>query len=586
MKNLLSILFLFVPLLSESQLYVGNNSYIYNKSSLLFVKGNVELNGTANLYLRNGGQLLQGATGSSTNKGTGKISVFQEGTVNNYSYNYWCSPVGEATTASGNGDFGATMLHVPVTNTSSSPAVMNDTGLDGVSGTGMLSIATYWIWRFLSSANYSGWFFSGSATNISAGQGFTMKGTSGSDLTDVGEFTLNNGGSRQRYDFRGKPNDGTILVDVAENGFTLTGNPYPSALNVNAFLLDPGNSACDGIAYYWEQASVSSHVLMDYQGGYGTYSPISLESGGVYVPAIYNTYNPDGSINTEGASSGLTIERKFAPIGQGFMVKGVSNGVLSLKNQHRYFMMEGDSSQFHRFNNAAISSTQASLIPQIRLNTVMNNQYTSQIALVFVPTATDGLDTGIDAKSPVGNVPNDVYFSLENDKYVIQGVNFDIEKRIPLGIKSTDNCSFRFDASQILNFDASQPIFLYDAEDDSYHDIKNSFYEVSLPTGIYNDRFQITFRDHLLHTNDIQSGIVVFQNNSSQMLMVSNPNRLEIKSVKIYDLSGRQILNRAGLAVEEMYRFPTNGFSDGVYLVQVLSDNNNLKIQKVLISSK
>jgi hypothetical protein len=38
-------------------------------------------------------------------------------------------------------------------------------------------------------------------------------------------------GSAQRYDFRGKPNDGTIDIPVLLDELTLTGNPYPSALN-------------------------------------------------------------------------------------------------------------------------------------------------------------------------------------------------------------------------------------------------------------------------------------------------------------------------------------------------------------------
>ncbi|WP_284651414.1 T9SS type A sorting domain-containing protein [Flavobacterium terrisoli] len=587
MKNLLYILLLSVSFASKAQLYVSSSSYIYNKGSLLYVKGAVELNGSSNLYLRNGGQLLQGTTGTSVNKGTGKVSVYQEGTVNNYFYNYWCSPVGTASTTPGNEDFGISMLHVPTTNTASTEAVLDGGTLDGVSGTGTLTIASYWVWKFLSSAGYNQWFYSGPNTNISSGQGFTMKGTSGSDATNVGESTVNNIGSAQRYDFRGKPNDGNISVDVAANGFTLTGNPYPSALHVNAFLLDAANSACDGVAYYWEQdKSVNSHVLMDYQGGYGTYSPISLASNGIYVPATYNTYNEDGTLNVAGASSQLSIERKFAPIGQGFMIKGVTDGTLTIKNEHRVFKKEGDYSQFHRQNNA-MTSTDVVGIPQIRLNTIMNNQYTSQIALALIPSATDGVDNGIDAKSPVAdNIPNDVYFFLANEKYVIQGLNFDVDKRIAIGIKSTENSTFKFEVPQILNFDESQPIYLYDAEDDSYHDIKNGTYEVSLPTGIYNDRFQITFKDNSLNTTIaiVPSDLVVYQDNSLQMLTISNPKLIEIKSVVLYDLSGKKIFNKSELPVQDSHQFSTSGLSNGVYLAEVFSKENKRTVQKVLIS--
>ena len=297
-------LFLILSLTSNAQLFVKDNTYIFNKGNVVYVNGNVELNGSnSNFYLRSEAQLLQGTTSTSSNKGIGKLSVFQEGTVNNYAYNYWCSPVGNASTSIGNEDFGITMLSVPTTNTSSMAATMLAmNNYDGVSGIGTLSIAPYWIWKFLSSSTYSQWFQSGSTTNISAGQGFTMKGTSGSDATNPGESVANNPGSKQRYDFRGKPNDGNISVSVATNNFTLTGNPYPSALHVNAFLLDASNSACSGIAYYWEQdKTVNSHVLLAYKGGYGTYSPISLGSTGVYVSAPFNTYTITVTVNVLGS---------------------------------------------------------------------------------------------------------------------------------------------------------------------------------------------------------------------------------------------------------------------------------------------
>lgn len=82
------IVLLFVFLVSSAtyvsaQLYVSNNSYVFNKGALLFARGNLELNGANSLlYLRNEAQFLQGTSGSSTNRGLGRLSVFQEGTSN------------------------------------------------------------------------------------------------------------------------------------------------------------------------------------------------------------------------------------------------------------------------------------------------------------------------------------------------------------------------------------------------------------------------------------------------------------------------------------------------------------------------
>jgi hypothetical protein len=594
-----STLFIFCALFSLNslfgQLYVSNNSYVYNKGTVVYAKGNLELNGAnSNFYLRNEGQFVQGTTGTSSNTGVGKLSVFQEGTVNNYAYNYWCSPVGNASATIGNEDFGITMLNVPTTNIASTPATISSATYEGSSGAGALTIASYWIFRFLAQANYSNWVQSAAATDIQAGQGFTMKGTSGTDATNVGETTTNNPGSAQRYDFRGKPNDGTITVGVAADNFTLTGNPYPSALHVNAFLLDPTNTDCTGNAYYWEQdKTVNSHLLLAYRGGYGTYSPLGLLSNGIYVPAFFSSYNIDGTINVTGSSSGLVIERKYAPIGQGFMIKGRATGSpvsVTLRNAHRdYYKEVGTLSQFERVSNVLNEDqpTGINSTSHIRLNTIINNANTRQLALAFLPNATDGVDRGIDAMSPDSDLTNDVYFFLDSEKYVIEGVNFDVEKRIPLGVNVSGNSTFKFSLVQVVNFNEDQEVYLFDAFDGSYHNLIEGDYEVSLPTGIYNNRFEITFKDEALSiANPINENIFVVQNNSSQQLVISNPTMMEIKSVTLFDITGKLLFNKTKLDVKDRYEFSTASLSEAVYLVKIQSSDGQSYSQKIIVSSK
>lgn len=596
-KSCLCVLvFLVISPFCWAQLHVKSNSYVFVKDTYVFVNQDTDLQSNGAIYLRNEGQLLQGATGSSTNKGLGFLSVFQEGTSDNYDYNYWCSPVGNASAISGNENFGITMLHLPSSVITSTPATIDTATYDGQSANGSLSIASYWIFKYLSGATYSNWFQSGANTDIAAGQGFTMKGTAGTDTTTVGEAVVNNPGGAQRYDFRGKPNDGNIAVTVSANNLTLTGNPYPSALHVNAFLLDPTNTDCTGIAYYWEHdKSVNSHLLLAYRGGYGTYAPISTSPTeyGVYVPATFDSYNIDGTVNTVGASSGLSIQRKYAPIGQGFMVKGVATGsptTVTLKNSHRTFYREsGPYSQFERSaenQSPEVDPVGPNYVSQIRLNTMMNHQFTRQIALVFMPTATDGIDRGIDALSPAEEtLPNDVYFFLNQDRYVIQGVAFDVNKRIPIGIKATNNAVFTFDASMVYNFDESQPIYLYDALDGSYHDIKNNTYELTLPTGVYHNRFEITFTTTALNTNThAVKDLVIFQDNAHQQLTISNPQMLSLQTVALFDINGKLIFKKENLGTNSSYQWATSGLSDAVYLVELTADNGFKKSQKIIIA--
>ncbi|MBA9071939.1 hypothetical protein GGR22_000065 [Flavobacterium gossypii] len=601
MKKLQFLLpLLLLPIVTQAQLYVSTNSYMYVKDQVVFVKQDINLQNNGNMYMRNESQLLQGTTGVSANKGLGKVSVFQEGTADNFDYNYWCSPVGNASAATGNENFGISMIHQPTTVTASTQAtILPSSNSNGTANP--LAISSRWIYKFLSSTSYSQWIYVGGASTLAPGQGFSMKGTAGTDPTIVEANGIQNnpgGSGSQRYDFRGKPNDGNILVTVATNNLTLTGNPYPSALNVNAFLLDATNNAATGIAYYWEQdKTVNSHNVGLYKGGYGAYSPISLGSNGVYVPATFNSYNSDGSLNGVGTSSGLIIERKYAPIGQGFMIKGASSGTVTLKNAHRaYYKESGALSQFERSQEPApkklAETTESESIviteAQFKLNIILDNQFTRQIALVFLPEATDGIDVGIDALSIApDDLPNDAYFFLDNSKYVIQGTSFDSNKRIPLGVKAANNASIKFYVPEVTNFDPTQMIYLYDGADDSYHDIKNGSYEVTLPTGIYNSRFQITFVNTALGVGEtIKHNFGITQDNASQTFTVQNPNLANLKSVVLFDITGKSIFKKDNLGTNEKYSFSTSGLSKGVYIVDLVASDNQKFSQKIIVNNQ
>ena len=633
LKIIFSLTWLLFSNISSGQIYISDNNYVFNKGAVVYSKGNVNLNGTnSNLYLRNEGQLLQGETSVSANLGTGSLSVFQEGTSNNYGYNYWCSPVGNASTTVGNESFGITMFKLPTSPILFNNPIISPSTYDGVSGNGSLTIASYWIYKFLASDNYSQWISVGSASTIQAGEGFTMKGTSGTDSTNPGEMVSNNPGNAQRYDFRGKPNDGNIDITVAAPTIgtqypnsTLTGNPYPSAINLNYFLLENSGyvinytngvvtsggavNVINGNAYFWEHSKpATSHVLLQYIGGYGIYVPnnINANSPGTYTPATWSTYNIDGSINTTGGSTGANYKRMFSPVGQGFMVQGVVNGTAKMKNVYRAFVKESvaTNSQFERnsttqeLNNwgeipnvAGVDYTLFSKgeVPQIKIHTILNNQLTRETTLAFNPFTTDGYDNAMDAVTPDANLPNDVYFSLiNNDKpFVISTIPFNINKRIPFTFKASSTATFKISVSDIINFTEADNVYLFDNTTGFYHDIKNNFLELTLPQGIHQNRFEITFLNQSLSSGSIiKESFVVFQNNQNQILTISNPDLLEIKNIELFDVSGKQIFNKQKLNTNVSYEFSTSSLSQGIYLVKINSKENQTKTQKIIVSNK
>jgi hypothetical protein len=589
---------------ANAQMYVSPNSYVYVNNEHVFVTGNVELNAaTSNMYLRNGSQLLQGTAGASANLGLGNLSAFQEGTSNAFDYNYWCSPVGGALAAVGNSPFGITQLGVPTSSSATNTAAILPIGsYNGVSAAGAVSIAPYWIWKFLSSTAYSQWVQAASTSTINAGEGFTMKGTGGTDAAYTEGGVTNNPGSAQRYDFRGKPNDGNITINVAANAFTLTGNPYPSAMDVSRFLLEPGNSNTTRIAYYWDQQrGTGSHYLTSYTGAYATYAPTAIGTTGVYVPATYVKYDGAGNIIPGAMGVGANVIRLMAPIGQGFMVKGALTGTATIMNTHRAWYKEGQANTIFakgeqnkdmslkeaQSPNFDYSTLDLTPIPQIRLGVILEGTYQRTLALSLLDRATDGVDPGMDAQSPAAaDLPSDAYFFLNNDKYVIQSVAFDENKRLPLGIKVTTTKKFIFHVDEVLNFDESQKIYVYDRVTDTYNDVKSSNFEVMLDPGTYNNRFELTFKDAALGVDDVASGsFVVYQNNGTKSVTISNPLNIELASCGLYDVTGKLIFSKKELGANTSYEFSTANLSEGVYIVKLITKDNTEIGKKIIVKN-
>lgn len=580
-----------------SQLYVSPSNAVYVNDAYFYVQNNISLANNSNIYLRNESQLFQGSTGSSQNSGDGKLSVFQEGTVNEYQYNFWCAPIGNASSVPGNENFGITMLNQPVSETISTPVAIIGNSYNGVANP--LAIAQYWIFKYVSSSTYSQWIQVEAATSIAPGEGFTMKGTNGTDNTTIAAVQNNPDGKHQRYDFRGKPNDGDISIPMANNQYTLTGNPYPSAIDLSAFLTEQTN--CTGVAYFWEHdKTVNSHNIVDYRGGYGIYSPVSRGGTGIYVPAIYYSY--DGAGNQTGVYSNpnATFERYFSPVGQGFVLQGNSAGTtITMKNKYRVYRKEGAAnfSQFERTTNpendflpniASVSGfdyTQVSRlpVPQIRFNILLDNQGIRQLVLGFDAQATDEIERAKDALLPPDNTPAKSYFFIDDKKIAINITDFNINKTFPLGFENTEQANFKITVKELLNFNVDN-VYLHDKVTDLYHDIKNDFYDLTLPAGTNQTRYEITFSNGSLGINPIvKKPVFVSQNNPTNSLTVNNPSLIEIKSVCLFDISGKEVIKNEKMGAHAVYHIPNGNLADGVYIVRVTLDNGQNFSQKIIV---
>ncbi len=582
-------LLLFISHFSFSQLSVRNDTYIFISDEIVFVEDDINLNeADSRIYLRSEGQVIQG-TGVTGNSGVGELSVYQEGNVGAHEYNYWCSPVGTTTSSAINNPNGATLLNDVTGLITSTPATVGR--LPGYNGTSSpLAIESRWIWKFIASDDYAEWVYVGANTSVNPGEGFTMKGTSGS-------------GDAQQYDFRGKPNNGTISVTVADGQLSLVGNPYPSALDARDYIHDVENAAViTGTLQFWEQdPTVDSHYVSSYDGGYATYTIDATGTVPTYVAATFSTYTAGGAINGSGSGSPSGKQPgRYIPIGQGFMVEGIAAGTVKAKNSHREFVQETDpDSEFFKNADGKTKKTSKTTheyfqVPddfkRFRLNIDFNDTYTRQLLETFHNSATKGFDYGLETKLNGADVlASDAYWSIDDKPYFnAEALPYDLDVKIPLTITVADDSEVRIRIADIQNFDSDQPIYLHDKDEDIYVDLRSQDFNIGINAAEYSNRFEITFKKAttLNTVNSDLEGLSVFQNNSISELKISNPNSLEISNFSLVDVSGKEIKKEIIKNAQKEASFSTKTLSEGVYIVSINLEDNRTINKKIVITNK
>lgn len=573
-----------------SQLSVKENSLFIVKDEVLFVKDALKLtNANSKIYLRDEAQLVQG-NGITGNSGLGAISVYQEGTVNQWSYNYWCSPVGNHNVDNNiNSDFLVNLIDDPLLGTPDVTDSNNALFTTGYNGSAPpLTISSRWLYTFEDHNNdqNSWWHHVGQNNSIKPGLGFTMKGTG------TAEF------GNQTYDFRGKPNNGDLFNKVLDNQFTLVGNPYPSALDTRSFIHDVHNrNTINGTLYFWEQKSTNSHYLADYEGGYATYT---ISADGViesFTKALFSKYNGSGQVVELGSASNTSKKvGRYIPIGQGFIVQGVLNSTVKTSNTHRTYYKESLSqSEFFRndnFNQTSIPDSQlqvGDVIPDeyknFRVYITFNDTYIRELLINFHDSATTGFDYGLESVSPGGAV-NDAYWNVSYGALVTQALPYSIDLEIPIALNLNGDLAVEFNVGDIHNFDESQSIFLYDQELNTYTNLREVPYELTLNPGLFEERFKIVFErnDSTLHLDEVTSeSVSVYTNISPSQLVVSNPKLMKLSNLKLYDITGKLMYEKAIQTIDSKYVVSTKHLSSSVYMIVITGEGGTIHSQKLVI---
>ena len=375
--------------------------------------------------------------------------------------------------------------------------------------------------------------------------------------------------------FNGVPSTGDVAVPVVKGpgSFNLIGNPYPSAIDIDQFLIDTDNAPyIGGTVYLWTHNTAISMQ----NSGSSTFN---------YARDDYAKYNVTGGVKTAtaAANSSAAPTGKIAS-GQGFFIEALQSGTHNIMFKN-YMRTKGtnNNGQFFREDKKSVHTQNLFEKHRIWINISNTLDAYDEMLLGYIEGATNELDRVYDGKTfPAGNVVA-IYSILDGTNLSIQGraLPFSESDIIPLGYVTAIPGTFTIALEDFDGLFTQQLVYLYDKNDQSYHDLKASEFNFETAAGTFNERFELRFTDTELgtHTPENISNGVLFVSADNQILVKSATN---ISAVSIYDLTGRLLYNKKDIASPE---FTTDGLNvrKQAILVRVTLDSGQTISGKIMM---
>ncbi|TBW30375.1 LamG-like jellyroll fold domain-containing protein [Gramella sp. KN1008] len=580
-------------LLSESGELTMDGNVSSETGHALTITHYLDLDGI--IDLEGESQLVQTEGSILDENSIGYLDRDQQGTANSFNYNYWSSPVSIQGAANNYGYQIASILKDGTNPTSPAPLSFDYWyEYADYNYSGGKRISTYWLWTFRGAADeYVEWHQISETDPLLAGEGYTMKGTSGSASIDT----------PQNYVFRGKPNNGNILLSISAGENRLVGNPYPSAIDAEEFIRDNlkdvnggrnSSNIFNGAVYFWDHfGPQNSHYLEEYVGGYGVFNL----SGG--IPAV----STDERIDATGQTSTNTPGR-YIPVAQGFFVNAVlddgignysvSGGDIIFKNSQRAFVKEStnDSQFLSQINPTKSQVKQAKYTKdsryKIRLHFASPKGYHREILVTADANTSNDFDLGYDAPLIEDNA-EDMYWLINDSEFVIQAVpNFNYDQVLPIGMKISKEGKFSIDIKELENF-SDVNIYLHDKKEDTYHNLLKGTFEAEASPGYINDRYEIVFKkptteekEEIPSTTDAPEIYVDYLRNTKEVIL-TNPDLIEIEHVELFSMNGQIIRSFENIPTRKTISLEMDRpLSSAIYIVKVHSRDRSLS-KKIII---
>jgi len=351
--------------------------------------------------------------------------------------------------------------------------------------------------------------------------------------------------------FTGVPNNGDVAVPMTI-GYTAVGNPYPSRINVNAFI--DGNPNITGSLYLWRKTNDNTATS--------------------YATLTKTAYVANGAAGGDTGAGFFNFgdETNWAiNIGQGFIVNAVSGSTINFTNDMR---ISSNHNQFFR-DSQTVNTANNGLY---WLNLTNSAGIYSQMAVGYSSEGTLAEDKGIDGK----NINNEFYLTslIGADEYSIQGrSDFDLSDIVPLSYKAktVGNHTISIDHTAGGFTTATQNIYLKDNLTTTVHDLNSGAYTFATAAGTFNSRFEIVYQTQLSNPSFTANTVVIYSQNNE---FVVNSGNIIMNSIKVFDVRGRLLQEKNNLNTTQTTI--GSGLANQVLVVQITSEDGVVVTKKVV----
>jgi hypothetical protein len=347
--------------------------------------------------------------------------------------------------------------------------------------------------------------------------------------------------------FTGVPRNGTISFTMSNTSSTTainaTGNPYPSAILLDSFIIENSN-AIEGTLWFWRKFNEDINLV--------SYSTCTTVGCTLNNNATYTDSN-------------------LISVGQGFMVKAKSGQTnLNFTNAMR---STGNANQFFK---ATVNQLDRYWLKM----TNATNKSTGQNLIAYTSTATNEYDSGLDGlysnDSPVA-----FYSKAASQEVVINArPSFDVTDVIPLQFKSNvaDNYTFSLNQKDGI-FNGIQDVFLRDNYNNIIQNLTLGNYSFSTAAGTFTNRFDIIYQNLLINPNPTIAGNQIIIYNKDQTTFISS-GAITMDSIKIFDIQGRLLFSKP--SINDTKTSLNLNFNNQVVLFHITSQDGNTVIKKVI----